>query len=1554
MKTQRYGKIVLLILLVVQISFAALYSVAKDGVYKTVQSAIDAAGPGDIVQIEDLGVYEEQVTIDSTKSGLVLRSLNPTASKKPVIRFQDTKTVLPKTYQQSQHQDSINFDQNGALRVLHARGVVIDGIKVDGGGAYPWQWEAIWENKWPLFHGNAAITLWVAGDVVVRNCDITNAYFGINIKDRNEGGIFANANPADLDTWNIVPLAGFGRTGNHIIENNRIHDNSFGMFFESVWDQGSIIRYNLFYENHHTRSVASKVAGFEPEGNNQPGGALFFKDHMLSPLAIYNNTFWHNRATFVANWKVGGQHLIFNNIIAQPDSIGGVHQDVSGKFPARMHHSLYAAQAERPQRRTQNYHIGVQDDGGYVSENVDVTAYSQVRIMNSMDRVEIEGMMVTAQIETSTGVLDTSFFVEWAIQPGARITTPFGRNSTVRWFEMKFLSTDPESPDFLVPDWDDPDVDRLVLDKGWPEAGILDADGSIADLGAIPKAGRARNDIVIRAVRPVIIEGTTATIDFEVLGLDKASLSDLKIKYVRWVKGIPYEKKRNSTDPNAQPDYPFGPDFDTIPSSDVVSVDIPNTPISMGSNSVSFNIKKALGSSESYGYFELILEGKNADGEIEMSSVGFIPYRKVDYMFDVKVLDYATGKIELDSVRAGELVKISITPKRIGGGSFDNEVSPCTLTLSSGYVLYTENGDTLRVPSVRGTLVKEGYFTKVPSSGYDRVSVNGAYVKQIFLGNSKSIRILPGDPEKITFQNPPSKGYAEIPGFLENGSIRVEDKYGNAVGKGIEVKIKSTTPDIGDILKDDNSPAGGEDVVSVTDSTGHAFFKATVTEGDKGDTIPVIATLVENNATDNAKLIVGNKKPKFFILYSDTAKFDITVELNGCAGVKFPVTIIASTAQMGDSIIDTLNNEFNIDLPSGIAAYKTNDPNDTVRISSSALVKGKAKIWIKSTTGVQKNKQITITSKNDNFIIANTRKGINFDPCGPIIEKAAYFADNGDGQVDRLEMWYKEELEATEIPDSLKLYWPDEQPGFLRTVKKSDITLDEKNAKHIIVKIDPKFAKQITFTNKSRLGTSYWNDLNLPDASTEVNKFSIEDSVGPVLTYAELVEKLKGGDDTIFIRFSENVHTEHIEGITLTLVKKDGKKHDMKVLSARRLGDTTNTIKIVVEDLKENSPTIGDSLKILHNGTIVDLYNNRAHPDNRPVPLKLKQVPPNAKKAYYIDSDGDGIVDSVYVKLDKFIKKKNISATCVWEKDNNSTDTLDGDNMSHNSKDSSMIGINVKGKFHTNEVRTSGTMLLYLSFSEFENSTQKISVDDSAAPVIIKAVLIPGSYIESDDSYAFDTLRVTFSEETQYPVSVAKPFYLYRGNVQYTIDLQGAPKTIPNGFQFVRANKDTIEKIRYPENGDSIHINVNAIEGSISPFSDGANYQKKPGNRKVALEVKPGDTEVLIKAGPNPFVRDIQGVTFFIKPRAKMVENVEAVSTVIVYDQMGNKIWSGTDSTKNFEDRKIRIKWDGQNLKKRKVGKGTYLARVRTEYGEINEPKKVNVVNIPIGVKENN
>ena len=121
-------------------------------------------------------------------------------------------------------------------------------------------------------------------------------------------------------------------------------------------------------------------------------------------------------------------------------------------FVNRMHHCLYAAQYGFS-TRNQHYYISIIDpEDGYVGKDINVTGVDQVQVMTAMPRVEVEGMTVTDQIQLSTGPKDTSFFVEWAIQPGAKVISPFGTNSTVRWFEMKFLSTDTNSPDFLVPD----------------------------------------------------------------------------------------------------------------------------------------------------------------------------------------------------------------------------------------------------------------------------------------------------------------------------------------------------------------------------------------------------------------------------------------------------------------------------------------------------------------------------------------------------------------------------------------------------------------------------------------------------------------------------------------------------------------------------------------------------------------------------------------------------------------------------------------------------------------------------------------------------------------------------------------------------------------------------------------------------------------------------------------------------------------------------------------------------------------------------------------------
>jgi len=745
MNFYRYGKLFLPLLFAIQFSMAQkILRVAKDGSseFTSIQRAIDQAVSGDIIQIDDLSTYEEQITIDSTKSGLVLVSKNPASLKKPVIKWQDTENQLPKYYSQTQYPDSINFYKNGALRVLRARNVVINGIKIDGGGAAPFEWQNVWGSKWPLFHGNSAIALWGSYGVVIRNCEISNAYYGVYVLGGIEGGTFADPEDIKSETWS-APMSRFGQTGNHIIEDNRIHDNSWGMFFESAWDQGSIIRYNLFYENHHTTSVKDLVQSFS-EAGYQPGGALLFKDVMLSPIAIHNNTFWHNRTSIAGHWRAGAHYLVFNNIVAQPDTLYNGELSIDHKFTNRMHHCLYAARY-RVVERSQNYHIDfVDSEGHHVDHQVTVTGVDQVRVMDGMDSVEVEGMEVTFQEP-----IDTTFFVEWMIRPGAKIITPFGTNSTVRWFEMKFLSTDTSNPDFLVPDWDDPDVNRLVLDQGWPEAGILDANGSIADLGAIPKGGRVSFNTVIHAASPVIVNGTNANAAFDLLGIGREGLDNLKVKYVRWIKNVNYEEDA------------FGSHFSVLPRSSIVPVTIYGEPLKIGTNNIQFSIP-ARTINEPYAFLEMIVEGKNLEGKTELSSMGFIPFRRLDYMFDIRILDYATGKVELDEIKEGELVKLSITPKRMNGDLFDSAVSINNLSLHSGYVLFSAQVDTLKIEQIRGNQVKDCYFARVPSGGYDRVSIGGTCMHNVFFGSSKSIRVLPGDINRKVLKKPVSSAEIKI------------------------------------------------------------------------------------------------------------------------------------------------------------------------------------------------------------------------------------------------------------------------------------------------------------------------------------------------------------------------------------------------------------------------------------------------------------------------------------------------------------------------------------------------------------------------------------------------------------------------------------------------------------------------------------------------------------------------------------------------------------------------------------------------------------------------
>ena len=784
---------------------AATYTVSKNGSgqFTSVQAAINAAGAdgsgvGDEVVILDYATYEEQVTIDSTCSGLTIRSSNPESVRKPVIQYKDTINIKPTTYQESLDFATVNYDQNGALRVSWARRITIDGIAVDGKEPFVFGKNNIWSRNYALQHGNAAITLFIAGDVVIRNCDIRNAFFGIYIKDRNEGGVYAIYNPADHVPASLYPLARFGKTGNHLIENNRIHNNSFGVFFESAWDLGSVIRYNLIYENHHhSTNFASKVRNLTIDGIYFTGGAFFFKDHSFSPVAIYNNTFHKNFLIFVGHWRPAYHCLVFNNIYSKPFTYwaarpGGFDswQEISPNYDNRMHHCVYASQDSAPET-------------------------GSIKVM-----VE---MMIAAPV-----------------LPGAYINYPFPASANIRWFETPFLSEDPEDSLFLTPDWSDSNVQKYIVDQGWPDAGIRDIDGSIADLGAISLTGRSpTTEILIKPMDPVMISGTTAKTRFSVYSI-AGNITNPAIKYLRWVNV------------KFQPDA-FGSDGTPVPISGIINVT--PKPVSMGINEIDFTIPADV---DSFYFFELIVEGISQEtGKTVASSVGFLPYREIQYTFEVTVWNL-TQTQQLTEVIAGQPVILKIVPKKIGESApFANPIIDVEVSLSSGFNLLSAPGTIFTLSSINLESATNAIFTKVPESGTDEVSVTGVFANQsqnismVFRGSSDPINILPGDPAKVKFQNPPSGTVGQVnPGAVVPVTAQIYDEYGNKVNKPVDVTLSSTDTTKIRIVGSSTS---------TSDETGLVTFQVQVgPEGKQNDTVEIVATLTLNNAKDSAKLIIGN------------------------------------------------------------------------------------------------------------------------------------------------------------------------------------------------------------------------------------------------------------------------------------------------------------------------------------------------------------------------------------------------------------------------------------------------------------------------------------------------------------------------------------------------------------------------------------------------------------------------------------------------------------------------------------------------------------------------
>lgn len=532
----------------------------------------------------------------------------------------------------------------------------------------------------------------------------------------------------------------------------------------------------------------------------------------------------------------------------------------------------------------------------------------------------------------------------------------------------------------------------------------------------------------------------------------------------------------------------------------------------------------------------------------------------------------------------------------------------------------------------------------------------------------------------------------------------------------------------------------------------------------------------------------------------------------------------------------------------------------------------------------------------------------------PVVS-AAYFADNGFGQVSRAELYYKNELDYP--PDSIELFWPTFSTK--RTIYKNDVKIDPSNKCHLTVTLSNPFDKEITVSLSSKkLGYSYTTDTSLAEPS-EVVQVNLADSDGPLLTDAILLEDTDKNTDTLFLLFSEAITDTSIIGKSLELLN-DGTRHNLTVSSYMHIKDT---LRVVIKTENDFSFTENDSLRINPSGPLRDRNNNKAHEQNRPVVIKLRKSAAIVLHACYKDTNADGTVDNAEIVFDRSVSGSNVEMVFSW-----------ANNLQTKKIDSSRITLSDDGKFATVDLknafnkdiscRTSDNMLLDVQFEEFPSITRSATVYDSVAPVIYSASLKLSS--QTDEEF-IDTLTVTFSEDVKTMESIEE-FKLFSMvfNSSYRFMVQDARSlNLKTCEYYVITNG-----VEYPKEKDSIWLKTG------SAVDNHGNIQNSKLNRRVILKVETPPLNIIISAGPNPFSNKGKSeiYTILIKPQGRAAESVDIEATVFIYDALGNKI----AKLKQFKDHEsssiVKYQWDGTNKKGRLVGNGTYMAVIKIKGSE--------------------
>ena len=369
------------------------------------------------------------------------------------------------------------------------------------------------------------------------------------------------------------------------------------------------------------------------------------------------------------------------------------------------------------------------------------------------------------------------------------------------------------------------------------------------------------------------------------------------------------------------------------------------------------------------------------------------------------------------------------------------------------------------------------------------------------------------------------------------------------------------------------------------------------------------------------------------------------------------------------------------------------------------------------------------------------------------------------------------------------------------------------------------------------------------------------------------------------------------------------------------------------------------------NDSIILIYRNPDLPmDIVRLAVKVKAIG-SITSAVYADSNADGLIDAIHVKMDKAPDQASLNAMAP-------TITLPSyRNFSYSAGD--LVLTSDGFEIHVSQPATTAPFTGVDARDKltigYINANQ--AIEDGMAPVIVKAVFRP-AYVATEGSVVPDTLVINFSENIPAPTSLT-PFALTTsGNVPYTMELTPIGGDGTSRYVFTVRS---IQGVAFPQTGDTIRINPGAGVGDSK-----SNAQTNPRNRAALLEVTPLRLHYVIMAVPNPCrvsgpeanipqsIKDLsiqntgateeRGVVIIAKPIGAVTGNITLSGKATLYDVLGNVIFWGRQGLVQGNNQRVLFVWDGTNRQGRMVGTGAYLAAVTIQTSQgLKETQRIKV-----------